>query len=105
MTESGFHPHLLLLDQGMPADAARLFRELGYQCLHVSELGLQRAEDEEILAFAGTRGCVVITLDADFHTLVRCSGSQGSVGNQAAPRGLQGGSSRRYPETRFGALR
>jgi len=74
VTAPGRYPHLLLLDQGMPADAARLFRQLGYQCWHASELGMQRASDEEILAFAANRGCVMITLDADFHTLVAVRG-------------------------------
>jgi len=64
----------LLLDQGMPADASLLFRNLGYECRHVSELGLQRAEDEDILALARDRGWVVLTLDADFHTLVAVRG-------------------------------
>ena len=31
---------------------------------------MQRAEDEEILAWAVERGCVLLTLDADFHALV-----------------------------------
>jgi len=71
---STFRPLSLLLDQGMPADAASLFRQLGHQCLHVSELGMQTAEDEDILAVASDRGCVVITLDADFHALVAVRG-------------------------------
>jgi predicted nuclease of predicted toxin-antitoxin system len=50
------------------------FAKLGYQCWHASELGMQRAEDEDILAFARDRGCVVITLDADFHALVAVGG-------------------------------
>lgn len=56
----------LLLDQGMPADAASMFRQLGIECRHVSEMGMQKAEDEEILSCARDEGCVVITLDADF---------------------------------------
>ncbi len=58
----------------MPADAAQLFRRLGYECWHVSEFGMQRAEDEDILLFARDKGCVVITLDADFHALVAVRG-------------------------------
>ena len=51
----------LLLDQGIPADAALLFRQSGCDCQHVSELGMQKAEDEEILAFGHDNGCVAIT--------------------------------------------
>jgi predicted nuclease of predicted toxin-antitoxin system len=65
-------PLKLLLDQGILTDAARLFRELGYECHFVSELGMQRAEDEDILSLAQARGCVVITLDADFHAVRGC---------------------------------
>ena len=60
----------LVLDQGVPADAAPLFRQLGYECQHVSEVGMSRADDEEILSFAAERGFAVITLDADFHALL-----------------------------------
>ena len=67
----------LVLDQGVPADAATLFRQLGYECLHVSEAGMSRAGDEEILAFAAERGAVVVTLDADFHALVAVKKSTG----------------------------
>ena len=70
-------PLSLLLDQGLPADAVSLLRELGYECWHVSEFGMQRAEDEDILSFAHERGCVVVTLDADFHALVAVRGLRG----------------------------
>ena len=64
----------LLLDQGIPAEAALLFRESGCDCQHIPELGMHKAEDEEILAFAQDHGCVVVTLDADFHALVAVRG-------------------------------
>jgi predicted nuclease of predicted toxin-antitoxin system len=64
----------LLLDQGVPVDAAPMFRQVGHECRHVSEIGLQKAEDEEILSCARDQGCVVITLDADFHALVAVRG-------------------------------
>jgi predicted nuclease of predicted toxin-antitoxin system len=51
-----------------------LFRQLGYDCRHVSELGMQKARDEDILSFAQDRGYTVITLDADFHALVAVRG-------------------------------
>ncbi len=67
-------PCTLLLDQGIPVDAAGMFRQLGYHCRHVSELGMQAAEDEEILDLAGIQSSVIITLDADFHSLVAVRG-------------------------------
>jgi len=46
---------------------------------------MQRAEDEEILAFARDQGCVVITLDADFHTFVAVWGLSAPSVHQATP--------------------
>ena len=60
----------LLLDQGLPADAAPLFRTLGYVCHHVSEFAMQRTEDQAILLKAVAESFVVVTLDADFRALV-----------------------------------
>jgi predicted nuclease of predicted toxin-antitoxin system len=40
----------LVLDQGVPNDTAAFLRSLGYDCVHVSELGMSKAADDEILA-------------------------------------------------------
>lgn len=49
-------------------------------CVHTGEVGLSRAEDEEILGRARIENRVVVTLDADFHRLMALSGaSQPSV--------------------------
>ena len=67
----------LVLDQGVPHDAASLLRGLGYDCTHVGELGMSKAADEEIIALALERSAVVVTLDADFHAILAVSGAQG----------------------------
>jgi predicted nuclease of predicted toxin-antitoxin system len=67
----------LVLDQGVPRDAAVNLRNLGYDCLHVGEIGMSKAADEEILAFSLGRSAVVVTLDADFHAILAVSGVQG----------------------------
>ena len=67
----------LVLDQGVPHDAATLLRSLGYDCMHVGEIGMSKAADEEILAFSLGRNAVVVTLDADFHAILAVSGAQG----------------------------
>jgi predicted nuclease of predicted toxin-antitoxin system len=67
----------LVLDQGVPRDAAALLRSLGHDCIHVGEIGMSKAADEEILAFSLGRNAVVVTLDADFHAIVAVSGAQG----------------------------
>jgi len=57
----------LLLDQGTPRSAAALLRQAGFDAVHTGEIGMARAEDEEILRRAAMEERVVITLDADFH--------------------------------------
>ena len=46
----------LILDQGVPRDAAKLLRQLGYDCTHVGELQMSRASDEEILIWSWKQG-------------------------------------------------
>ena len=45
--------------------------------MHVGEMGMSKASDEEILAFSLGRNAVVVTLDADFHAILAVSGAQG----------------------------
>jgi predicted nuclease of predicted toxin-antitoxin system len=63
----------LVLDQGIPRDAATLLRRMGYVCTHVGEIGMWMATDHEILAWAAQQKATVITLDADFHTILAVS--------------------------------
>jgi predicted nuclease of predicted toxin-antitoxin system len=65
----------LVLDQGLPRDAAGLLRELGHECAHVGEVGMARAPDREILAWAVEQNATVVTLDADFHAILAVSGA------------------------------
>jgi len=61
----------LLLDQGLPISAASTLRGEGWSIEHVAEIGLDRATDREIVAYAAAAGNVVIvTLDSDFHALL-----------------------------------
>lgn len=60
----------LLLDQGLPRSATVLLSEAGIDAVHVAEIGLSAAEDAEILQRGQEEGRVVVTLDADFHTLL-----------------------------------
>jgi predicted nuclease of predicted toxin-antitoxin system len=65
----------LLLDQGLPRSAADLLRNMGIDAVHVAEVGQAAAEDEAILQMARSEDRVVVTLDADFHTLLVLSQS------------------------------
>ena len=63
----------ILLDQGLPRGACKLLKASGIDADHVANIGLERAEDAEILEKAKTMSAVVVTLDADFHRLLAMS--------------------------------
>lgn len=60
----------LLLDQGTPRSAAARLRQAGLDAVHTGETGLAEAEDDEIIQRATKEGRIIVTLDADFHTLL-----------------------------------
>ena len=64
----------LLLDQGLPRSAVAALRAKGYAASHVAEIGLSEAKDIEIIESAREKGKVIVTLDADFHALLKISG-------------------------------
>ena len=65
----------LLLDQGTPRSAADILRVAGFDTVHTGEVGLAEAEDAEIIHQAAIEDRIVVTLDADFHTLLALSQS------------------------------
>jgi predicted nuclease of predicted toxin-antitoxin system len=60
----------LLLDQGLPRSAADLFRNIDIDAIHVGEIEMSAAEDVEIIQKAIAEDRIIVTLDADFHTLL-----------------------------------
>jgi predicted nuclease of predicted toxin-antitoxin system len=62
------------LDQGIPRDAAVLLRTRDYECIHVGEIEMSDATDEAILEIAAEKLAIVVTMDADFHTIIAVSG-------------------------------
>ncbi len=70
----------LLLDQGTPRSAAARLRQAGLDTVHTGEAGLAEAEDVEIIQRAAKEARIIVTLDADFHTLLALTqASQPSV--------------------------
>lgn len=63
-----------LLDQGLAPLAAARLREHGLDAVHVSEIGMERAEDAEILKRAEQQGRICVTLDHDFHAHLAATG-------------------------------
>ena len=59
-----------LIDQNRSPHLAELLRNVGHDAVHTSELGLERAEDDELLALAADQGHVVVSGDTDFGALL-----------------------------------
>lgn len=64
----------LLLDQGLPRSAAAILRAAGWDVVHAGEVELATAADFQILDMARSDRRHVVTLDADFHSLLAVSG-------------------------------
>ena len=60
----------LLLDQGLPRSATILLQQRGIDAIHVGDIGMSAASDMEILDKARCDNRIVVTLDADFHSLL-----------------------------------
>ena len=67
----------LLLDQGLPRSTGAILMRSGWDVTHVSEIGMSRASDADILERAKTEKRVCITLDADFHALLALGAEAG----------------------------
>lgn len=52
-----------------------MLSQRGVDTVHVGEIGMAAAEDAEILVRGRVEQRVVVTLDADFHTLLALSGA------------------------------
>ena len=65
----------IVLDQGLPAPAAPVLRESGWDAVHVREIDMHADSDAEILVYAAREARVVITLDRDFPQMVAFLGA------------------------------
>jgi len=59
-----------LIDQNRSPHLAELLREAGHDAVHTSELGLERAEDRELLLLAAGEDRIVVSGDTDFGALL-----------------------------------
>jgi predicted nuclease of predicted toxin-antitoxin system len=65
----------ILLDQGLAPHAATILRNYGWDAVHVSEIGMEQAEDIQILQRARNDERVCVTLDHDFHAHLALTGN------------------------------
>lgn len=59
-----------LIDQNRSLQLAELLRDSGHDAVHTSELGLERAEDRELLLLAAEESRIVVSGDTDFGALL-----------------------------------
>ena len=71
--------------------------------MHVGEIGMSRAADEEIPAFSAARNAVVVTLDADFHTILAVSGLGTCRFTRSNHFNDLGGAQTLQPQTNYGS--
>lgn len=64
-----------LLDMGISPRVGRFLESKGHVSEHLSELGLHRLDDDEILIKASTEGSILLTNDLDFGDLLAASGA------------------------------
>jgi predicted nuclease of predicted toxin-antitoxin system len=64
----------LLLNMNVVPELAARLAAIGHECRHVREIGLQRADDPEIIREAKTAGEIIVTHDLDYGHLLAFSG-------------------------------
>jgi predicted nuclease of predicted toxin-antitoxin system len=60
----------LLVDMNLSPGWIKLFRDSGWEAEHWSQIGRPNAPDSEVMAYAATRGYVVLTHDLDFGAIL-----------------------------------
>ena len=66
-----------LIDMTVSASLLPVLEARGHEGVHASNLGLDRALDEDLLALARREGRVVITADLDFPRMLALSAAEG----------------------------
>ena len=59
----------LLFDHNLSRHLVRLLKDLYPDSLHVRDVGLERADDQDIWNYAIKNGLTIVTKDADLHQL------------------------------------
>jgi predicted nuclease of predicted toxin-antitoxin system len=80
----------LLLDQGLPRSTCAVLARVGWDVVHVADIGMSRAADSDILLLGRVEQRICVTLDADFHALLATSGERAPSVLRIRKEGLDG---------------
>jgi predicted nuclease of predicted toxin-antitoxin system len=64
-----------LIDNNLSPVLAECLRTAGHEAVHLRELNMRDAPDPIVLEYARSEGCVLISADTDFGTLLARSGA------------------------------
>jgi predicted nuclease of predicted toxin-antitoxin system len=81
----------LLLDQGLPRTTGKHLPAATWNVVHVGDIGLSRATDQQILDYVKSDNRVCVTLDADFHALLATADASRPSVIRIRKEGLQAG--------------
>lgn len=59
----------LLLDQNLSFTLVQALADLYPDSAHVREVGLERADDDQVWRYAATRGLAIVSKDSDFRQM------------------------------------
>lgn len=65
----------LLVDNQLPVALARYLGTHGWGCVHVRDVGLDEASDQDIWEYAKASSLTIVTKDEDFQALANRQGS------------------------------
>ncbi len=65
----------LLVDNQLPVALARHLGAYGWECIHVRDVGLDQASDQDIWEYAKARSLTIVTKDEDFQGFANRQGS------------------------------
>ena len=67
----------ILIDMNLSPEWVAVFKENGFEAVHWSQVGDQRASDRKIMQWARAKGHVVFTNDLDFGAILAATHAQG----------------------------
>lgn len=77
----------LLADENLSIRVARRLADVGYDVVHVTEVGLGNTDDPVIFDWAADEDRAVVTSDADFGGLLAVGGASGGHGSRGGGGG------------------